>query len=153
MRCHLAEELIAQHDFIFKPAGQKSLVWIARIPDPRFAHEIKTRLMRNHRFLMLPVSAEKYCGAKYTLKGGNESPILRAALLHSEDVQHFGGAAKRNRLFLLAHGKRSEEDRNKAVLSPWNSVVRMPGDLQQELAIAPLVQENTFCGSFDRQPA
>ena len=75
-------------------------------------------MMRDRRLFALRIGPEKNSCPEYSLKSRDQTAVLGTALLHSEDVQHFGGAPKGNRLFLLAHGKRSEEDRNKAVLSP-----------------------------------
>jgi hypothetical protein len=74
------------------------------------------------------------------LKGSNESPILRTALLHAEGVQHLRSAAEGNPCCLLTNRKCRQKDRYEPVLTPRQSVTRVSDDLQNELAIAPFVQ-------------
>ena len=105
MGCHLTKELVAKHDFIFETAGQQSLVWITRVPDPRFSHEIETRLVRHGRPLPLRIGSEKDSCAKDSLKSSDQAAILRPPLLHTESVQHLGRAPEGDGLLLLSHGK------------------------------------------------
>src|SRR5260370_42665036 len=105
MRCHLSEELCAQYDFVFEAAGQETLVRIARVPDSRLAHEVETRMVRDRRFLSLCVGAEENRGTEDSLERRDQAAVLRTALLHAEDVQHFGGAVECDGLLLLSHGE------------------------------------------------
>jgi hypothetical protein len=59
------------------------------------------------------------------LERGDQAPVLRTTLLHAENVQHLGSAAERDGLFLLAHGERGEENRDKAILAPGHAILRM----------------------------
>jgi len=63
------------------------------------------------------------------LKGSNESPILRTALLHSEGVQHLRSAAECDPSRLLTYRKCRQKDRYEPVLTPWQSVARVSSDL------------------------
>lgn len=129
MGSYLAEELVIQNDFILKAAGQQRLIRVTRIPDPGLAHEIEACLMGDHCSLSLSIGTEEYRGTKHTLECGNQSPILRTALLHPEDVEHLGGTAECDCLFPLPHGEGSEKNGDQAVLTPRNSVGRMAGYL------------------------
>ena len=47
-------------------------------------------------------------------------------------------------LGLLPHGEGGEEDRHQTVLAERNAELRMTGDLQNEVAVAALVQQLVF---------
>jgi hypothetical protein len=70
-------------------------------------------------------------------------------LLQSEGVEHFGGTAEGDGLFLLPHGECGQKNRNQAVLTPGHAICGMTGHLQQKLPIPSLVQQDTFCRSLD----
>jgi hypothetical protein len=55
-------------------------------------------------------------------------------------VQHFGGTAEGNRLFLLPHCDCGKKDGDDAVLAPRQAILRMADNLKKELPIAPFVQ-------------
>ncbi|MGI9071276.1 MAG: hypothetical protein ACR2JB_08165 [Bryobacteraceae bacterium] len=108
--------------------------------------------MRDHGSLSLRIRAEEYRGAKHALKSGNESPLLRTALLHPEDVEHFGSTAERDGLFLLSHREGSEEDRNQAVLSPWNSVCGMAVTCNRNCPLRRSCSRAPFAGRLIGNP-
>jgi hypothetical protein len=58
-----------------------------------------------------------------------QAAILRAALLRSGDVEHFGGTAEVDGLFLLPHRECGQKNRNQAILTPGNAVPGMTGHL------------------------
>ena len=103
MCCDFAKELVAPHDLIFETAAQKLMVRVARIPDSCLAHQVEPGLVRDYRSLTLGVCAKKYRGTEHALKGGNQSSILRTALLHTEEIQHLGCATKCDGRLLLSH--------------------------------------------------
>jgi hypothetical protein len=137
---YLAIELVTQDDHVLTIPRQKLLIGVFRIPDPGFAHEVEPRAMDNGGTFPLGVGAEKDGCPKDALKGCNESPILRTALLHAEGVQHLCSAAEGNPCCVLTNRKCRQKDRHEPVLTPWQSVTRVSSDLQNELAIAPFVQ-------------
>jgi hypothetical protein len=53
---------------------------------------VEPRLVHNRRAVDLGIGTEEDCGTKDSLEGRDEPPILRTTLLHSEGVQHVGGA-------------------------------------------------------------
>ena len=93
--------------------------WFA---DAGFAHEAESCLMDDHGFLTLRVRAEEDRCSEDPLESRHETPVLRAALLHAEGVQHFSRAAKPNHTTLLAYRERRKEERNKPVLSLRQSI-------------------------------
>ncbi len=118
MRSYLAEEFVAQKDFIFEPARKQALIRVSRVPDARFAHEIKARVMRDQRFLRLGVASEENGCSEDALKGRNQAAVLRAALLHAEGVQHFRGALENDGLPPLPKGRESPRKGEQADLAP-----------------------------------
>jgi hypothetical protein len=80
--------------------------------------------------LPLRISAEEDRRSKNSLKGPAEAPVLGAALLHLEGVQHLGGALKSDPPRPLPDGQSREEDRDETVLAPLQPVTRVFGDLE-----------------------
>ena len=89
--------------------------------------------MSDRRLLALCVGSEENRRAEYPLKRGNQPPILGTALLHPENIQHFGRAAKGNGLFLLSHSKRRQENRNQAILAPGYAICADDRSLAAEI--------------------
>src|SRR3954463_13720044 len=139
MRSYFAVRLVAEYNHVLKAARPQGLAWVARVPDARLAHEIKARLMRDGRPCGLRIRPEEDRCTKAPLEGSDQPPILRSPLLHAKHIQHFCSATESNRLFLLPHGKRGEENGNQPILSPGNAVVGVSDHLQNELTIPPLV--------------
>ena len=83
----------------------------------------------------------------------NQPAVLLAAGLHSERLQHFGGGAKANGLALLLDGEGRQEDRHQAVLAEGDAEFRVPGYLQDELAIPTLIEQLILGQSTDRKTA
>ena len=83
---------------------------------------------------------KKMVAPKMRWKASDQPTILRAALLHAERVQHLRCASKVNRLALLPDRQRRQENGNESILSPGQTVARMPGDLKRELAVAPFMK-------------
>jgi hypothetical protein len=69
-----------------------------------------------------------------------KTTILLAAFVHAERLQHFSGSSETNRLALLPNGKRGQVNRDNTILPEWQTVIRMPGDLQNEVAVPPFVK-------------
>jgi hypothetical protein len=106
--------------------------------------------MHDRRLIALGIGTEKNGGPEYPLERFYQPAILGAALLHSENVEHFCCAAKRNGLFLLPHGKCRKKNGHQPILPPRNAVLGMAGDLQKKLAVPALVYECTFGGTLNR---
>jgi hypothetical protein len=109
--------------------------------------------MCNCRPLALGIGAKEDGRAEHSLKRCDQSAVLGTALLHSEDIEHFGCTAEGNGLFLLSHGKCRQENGNQAVLTPWNTILGMTGDLQKKLTVPALVYEYAFGRALNRQSA
>jgi hypothetical protein len=82
--------------------------------------------------LALRVRAKEDRCSKYLLKGRPKTAALSSSLLHPEDVEHFSRAAKPNYSTLLPDGERSQKDRDEPVLTPRQSVRRVPGYLKKK---------------------
>ena len=137
MRHDFPVELRTEDNFVLASARQGLLFVIARIPDPRFTHEVESRLMEHGGFVTLNIAPEKNCGPEDSLEGGDQTTVLGATLLHPERVEHLGAASEADRLALLPHGERCEEDRNQPVLPPGKAVGWMASDLEQKPAVTP----------------
>src|SRR5262249_46953580 len=107
---NLLIELFSENNQILTVARKALLAEIAGIPDPCLAHEMEPRLVHNRRHRAVGVGSEEDGGAKDSLEGSDQAAILRAALLHSEGVQHFGGGGKRDPARPLAGSPVSPEE-------------------------------------------
>ena len=109
--------------------------------------------MNNCGPLPLRVGTEENRSSKDPLKGTDQTPVLGSALLHSEGVEHCGGTVERYPWRPLTDRKCREEDRHEPILTPWKAIARVTGDLQNEVAVPPLVKQAALSRSLDRQPA
>jgi hypothetical protein len=96
--------------------------------------------MNHGRSLALSVGPEEDGRSENPLKGTDQTPVLRSALLHSERVEHSGGTIEGDSRGLLPDREGSEEDWYEPVLSPGKTVARMPRHLQDKLTVSPLVK-------------
>jgi hypothetical protein len=71
--------------------------------------------------------------------------------VHAEGVEHLRGGSEADRLAPLPHCHRRQEDRHDPVPAERQTIIRMTGDLQNELSVAALVQELICRQSADRQ--
>jgi hypothetical protein len=101
----------------------------------------------------LRVCAEEYRRSEHPFERVDQPPVLRAAQRHPERIQHFSRGVERNGLTLLTNRQSREEDRHQPILSPRQPVLRMPSDLQHEMAVPALVQELTLARPLDWQSA
>ena len=138
MGLNLSIELVAQNDPVLAISRQQLLVGIAGIPDASFRHETESRTMNDDRPLRLRVRAEKDGRAEDSLERGDQPPVLRTALLHSEGAQHLGCGFKHDLRRLLPDRLSRQEDRNLAIVSPRQSVARMADYLENELPLRRL---------------
>jgi hypothetical protein len=118
----LVEEFVAEDDFVLKSAGKCGLIFVARVPNPRLAHEVEPRPMYNLCPVSLHVGAEENRSAEDALEGSHQPSVLCSALLHAEGFKHLRRAPKLNRLALLANCQRGQEDRDEPVLAPRETV-------------------------------
>jgi len=89
----------------------------------------------------LTIRSEEDCRSENSLERSYETPVLRAALLHAEGVQHCGGTFECNLRRFLPDRLRREKDRDQPILSPRQTVARVPCDLQDEVSIPALMQQ------------
>src|SRR5215472_1892379 len=87
-------KLFGEDNQILAVAWKTLLIWVPRIPDPCLAHEMEPRLVHHGRYRSTGVSSEEDRSSEDALEGAHQPAILRSALLHSEGVHHFGGAAE-----------------------------------------------------------
>src|SRR5215471_9792793 len=151
MRCDLLKEVIAQHDDVFMWIARPAVLVSTVVPDLRFAEKIETRAMHHFGVRGKTVRAKEDRRAECAFKRPNQSPILFATFTHAEGLQHFGSALELDRLTFLLDGQRRQEDGNNPVLPERNSIIRMTGDLQNELAISPFIEELIGGQTADRQ--
>src|SRR5262249_54969185 len=114
---------------------------IAGIRDSSFRHETESRAMNDHRPLRPRIRAEKDGRAEDSLERGDQAPVLRTALLHSEGAEHLGGVCKHDLRRLLPDRLPRQEDRNQAILSPWQPVGGMACDLKKEMSVPALMKQ------------
>src|SRR5215831_15431156 len=141
MRCDLLKEVIAQHDDVFMWIAKQALLVSAVVPDPRFAEKIETRALLHSGIRGKTVRPKEDRRAECAFKRPNQSPILFTTLTHPEGLQHFCSAFELDRLTFLLDGQCRQEDGNNPVLPERNSKIRMTGDLQNELAVSPFIEE------------
>src|SRR5689334_8649554 len=89
-------ELVAEHNNVLAAARQELLIGISGIPNPRFRHEVETRAVNHTRTFPLTIGSEEYRCSKDSLKRGDQAPVLGAALLHAEGVEHGSGTFESN---------------------------------------------------------
>src|SRR5271170_4623165 len=99
-------ELITEHDHVSAVPGQVLLSQVLGVPNSRFRHEIEPSPMDNFGLLLLHVCAEEDGRSEDTLKGCNQTPVLRTTLLHAKRIQHFGGTLECDVGRLLPCGQR-----------------------------------------------
>jgi len=150
---NLLIELFSENNQILTVARKALLAEIAGIPDPCLAHEMEPRLVHNRRHRAVGVGSEEDGGAKDSLEGSDQAAILRAALLHSEGVQHFGGGGKRDPARPLAGSQGRQEEWNQAVLAPRKAVVGVTSDEQNKLTFSAFVDQGPSWRTLDRQAA
>src|SRR5262252_2526424 len=141
MRGDLLKKFIAQHDDVFMRIARQAVLVSAVVPDPRFAEKIETRAMHHFGVCGQTVRAKEDRRAECSFERPNQSPILFATFTHAEGLQHFGSALELDRLAFLLDGQCRQEDWNNSVLPERNSIIRMTGDLQNELAVPPFIEE------------
>ena len=139
----LLVKLVAEYDHVLHFAGRRFVSQVAIAPDLSLAHKVKTGMVKNSCPLRLCIRAEENRRAKDPLKRCDQPPVLRAALLHAESLQHVGCARKCNRSTLLANGQCSEKDRYKAVLAPRKAITWVAGHLEDKPAVPPLMEQST----------
>jgi hypothetical protein len=91
------------------------------------------------------VGAEEDGCPEDPLEGSDQTTILRTTLLHRERVQHLRGAFKSDPRTFLADRERRQKNGDQPILPPGQTVARMPGDLQNELAVPSFVEEAARC--------
>src|SRR5215471_5213274 len=141
MRGDLLKKFIAQHDHVFMRIARQAVLVTAVVPDPSFAEKIETCAMHYFRIRGKTVRAKEDRRAECSFKRTNQSSILFATFTHAEGLQHFGSALELDRLTFLLDGQRRQEDENNPVLPERNSIIRMTGDLQNELAVPAFIEE------------
>src|SRR6185369_6573178 len=87
------------------------------------------------------LGAKEHRGAEDAFERSNETAIFFPAFVHSECLQHLRGGVKADGLALLPHRHRREKDRNNTILAERNAIVRMPGNLENELTVATFIEE------------
>ena len=97
-------------------------------------------------------SEEDRC-AEDELEGRDQSPVLGAALLDTEGIEHLGGATEGDSRGLLSNCHRGQKYWNQTILSPRESITRVTGDLEHESPVPPFVKEASGRRALHREPA
>ena len=97
--------------------------------------------------------SEENGGAEDALEGADQPAVLGPTLLHTEGVQHLGGAGERDPGALLPGGQSCQKERDETILAPRKSVVGMTGDEQYELAVATFMDQRSGWRALDREAA
>ena len=153
MSCDFLIELIAQDDHVLELVRQRVLVWFPAEPDLGFPKEAEARALHYFGNAVEAIGTEEDGGAKDALKGSDQPAIFLAAFMHAERFQHFGRSSKPDGLTLLPNRQGGQIDRHDPILTKRQPVVRVTGDLENELAIAPFVDGFALRWFPDRQPA
>jgi uncharacterized protein GlcG (DUF336 family) len=101
----------------------------------------------------LPVGTEEDRGSEDSLKRSDQTPVLRAALLHPEGIEHGSSTLEGNLRRLLADRLSRKKNGDEPVLSPWKAVAGMAGELRSEIAVSALVQKSARWRAADREAA
>ena len=118
-----------------------------------FAEKVETRAMHHFGVRGQTVGPKEDRGAECAFKRPDQAPILFATFTHAEGLQHFSSTLELDRVTFLLDGQRRQEDGNNPVLAERNSIIRMTGDLQNELAVPPLIEELISRQTADGQSA
>ncbi len=153
MRHNLPVELVTQYDQILELIRNRILFGIAAVPNLCLAEKAESRMLDHLGCPTNSIGAEEDGGPEDSFEGGHQSPVLLSAFMHSEGFQHFGGSAEANRLALLVDGKRGQINRHDSILAKRQTVTWMPGDLENEVAVSPLVQHLAGRRVPHREPA
>ncbi len=146
-------ELIAQDNDVFKLIGKSALIQVAVVPNLCFPQKVEARTLDHLCLSGYIVRSEEDRRPKDSLEGSNEAPVLLASLLQPEGLQHFGAALEANRLALLLHSESGQVDRHEPVLTKRETKLRVPGDLQKEIAVSSLEEHFALRWSANWQPA
>ena len=146
-------ELFAQNDGVLTIFGRRVAPRAAVIPNLCLPQECESHHMNDACPWELAVGSKEDRGAENPFKGANQPSIFFAALVHSEGVEHFRTTLETDRLALLPDGKSGQEDRHDSVLSERETVVGMPGHLQNEMSVPPLEKKLTRWRTADRETA
>ena len=150
---NLLKKFIAQDDDVFIRLAKQSVLVSVVVPNPSFAEKIGTRPMHNFGIRGQTVRPKEDRGAKCAFKRSNQSAILLATFAHAERFQHFGSALELDRRTLLLDGQRRQEDWTNSVLPERDPIIRTAGDLKNELAVSPLIEELIGRQTADGQAA
>src|SRR6516165_2158991 len=141
MRRDLHKQFIDQHDDVFMRIARQAVLVSAVVPDPSFAEKNETRAMHHFGIRGQTFRPKEDRRTECAFKRPNQSPILFATFTHAEGLQHFGSALELDRLTFLLDGQRRQEDWNNPVLPEGDSIIRMTGDLQNELPVPAFIEE------------
>ena len=67
--------------------------------------------------------------------------MLLPAFRHSKAIEHLRGGTKSDDLAFLANGQCGKKDENQTVLPEWQTELRMPRDLEEEVSVPPLEEK------------
>src|SRR3954463_234312 len=112
MGCDLLVKLRTEDNDVVADLGQRLLIAVLPIPEPRFAHEIEARLLEDGSRVELVFGAEEDRSSEDPLKGCDKPPVLGSALAHAEHVEHFRSRREANGGGLLSRRERGKEDRH-----------------------------------------
>ena len=103
-------------------------------PQSHAIEEVKTAEVDESGAVWLFFGSEKDCGREDPLKASDEAAIVRAVLREVKEIEHLSRRSKLNGPALLLQGERGHPDGYQSVLTEGKAVVRMSGDVQEELA-------------------
>ena len=137
--------------YILELLVNRALIRIAAVPDLGFPEETQASALNHLRLRQHMIRSEEDRCAEDAFEGRNQAPILSAAFVQRERLEHLACAPEADRLALLLNGKRRQIDQNEPVLSPRQPEARMAGDLQDEVAVPPFIEQIGRSGLLDRQ--
>lgn len=150
---NFTEECVAENDGVIVSAARGRFVLGCVEPEFHAVKEVEAGPINNRRGLRVLFSSEKDCRAEDSLEAGDKAPIVRAVFWKAKKIEHLGGGMEMNLAGLLAQGELGHPNRNEAILTEGQPVVRMGDDVNEEIAVAPAMDELRGRRSPEREPA
>ena len=95
---------------------------------------------------------KKMVAPEDSLEGGDQTAILLPAVVQAERGKHLRGALEPDKWGRVFDRQCCQEYWDDAVLPEWNPVIGMTGDLKNEVAVPPFVEELVRRQPPHRQP-
>lgn len=137
-------EWVAEGDGVFPGIGlRRGLISVVK-PKSKAVEKVKTRPVGDAAPGGLIVGAKEDGRSEDSLEALYDASVMTTVFREVEEVQHLGGAGETHCAALLSHGECRYPDGNEPILTKGQTESGMPGNLKEELAVAPSVGELIF---------